>query len=147
MADASEYVQISLCAPVATVDAFDRIASVLDRDRAWVMLRAFSVYLKVEGAHILAEAEGIAELERGESVDFDATMDQIDKIISDAEQTGGKTDQFPSDRSVTGQFVSPEEAEANLSVLMESARMRAPSGSTSFSSNHDDLYDEFGLPK
>jgi hypothetical protein len=43
--------------------------------------------------------------------------------------------------------VSPEEAEANLSALMDSVRMRAPSGSASFSSNHDDLYDEFGLPK
>jgi predicted transcriptional regulator len=86
MSDVAEKVQISLRAPAATVDAFDRIARALDRDRTWVMLQAFSTYLKGEGGHILEEAEGIAELERGESVDFDEAMDEIDKIISDAEQ-------------------------------------------------------------
>ncbi len=86
MGDLSEKVQISLRAPAATVDAFDRIARALDRDRTWVMLQAFSAYLKGEGGHILEEAEGIAQLERGESVDFDEAMDEIDKIISDAER-------------------------------------------------------------
>ena len=86
MGDASEKLQISLRAPAATVEAFDRIARALDRDRSWVMLQAFSAYLRGEGGHILEEAEGIAELERGESVDFDEAMDEIDKIISDAEQ-------------------------------------------------------------
>ncbi len=50
------------------------------------MLQAFSAYPKSEGGHILQEAEGIAELERGESVDFDEAMDEIDKLISDAER-------------------------------------------------------------
>lgn len=147
MSDETEKVPISLRAPASTVDAFDRIARALGRDRAWVMLQAFSAYLKVEGAHILEEAEGVAELERGESVDFDESMDEIGKIISDAEQAGGTTDQFQSDRSIPSRLVTPEEAEANLSALMESVRVRAPGRSASFSSNHDDLYDEFGLPK
>ena len=86
MSDAVEKVQISLRAPAATVEAFDRIARALDRDRSWVMLQAFSAYLRGEGGHILEEAEGIAQLERGESVDFDEAMDEIDRIISDAEQ-------------------------------------------------------------
>jgi predicted transcriptional regulator len=86
MSDAVEKVQISLRAPAATVEAFDRIAKALDRDRTWVMLQAFSFYLKGEGGHILEEAEGIAELERRESVDFDEALDEIDKIISDAEK-------------------------------------------------------------
>jgi len=55
--------------------------------------------------------------------------------------------EFKSKRRIPSRLVSPEEAEANLSTLMDSVRMRAPSGSASFSSNHDDLYDEFGLPK
>ena len=87
--DASVKVQISLHVPAATVDAFDQIAEALDRDRTWVMLRAFSVRLRGEGSHILDEAEGIAQLDRGESV----------------------------------------------------------GGSASLTFNHDDLYDEFGLPK
>ena len=86
MGDASVKVQISLRAPVATIEAFDRIARALDRDRTWVMLQAFSAYQQREGGHILEEAEGVAELERGESVDFDEAMDEIDRIISDAEQ-------------------------------------------------------------
>ncbi len=53
------------------------------------MLQAFAFYLKGEGGHILEEAEGIAELDRGESVDFDAAMDTIDKIVADAEAGAG----------------------------------------------------------
>src|ERR1700735_4527327 len=86
MGDAAEKVQISLRAPAATVAAFDRIARALDRDRSWVMLQAFSAYLQGEGGHILEEAEGLAQLERGESVDFDEAMDEIDKLVSDAER-------------------------------------------------------------
>jgi hypothetical protein len=74
-------------------------------------------------------------------------MDEIDKIISDAKQTGRTTNQFESDRSVPSRLVGPEEAEANLVALMESVRGRAPGSSASLTSNHDDLYDEFGLPK
>ena len=53
--------------------------------------------------------------------------------------------ELQSKRRVPSRFVSPEEAEANLSALMKSVRARGPSGS--LSPNHDDLYDEFGLPK
>ena len=52
--------------------------------------------------------------------------------------------ELQSKRRVPSRFVSPEEAEANLSALMKSVRAR---GSVTLSSNHDDLYDEFGLPK
>jgi predicted transcriptional regulator len=83
------------------VDAFDRIARAVDRDCTWVILQAFSAYLQGEGGHILEDAEGIAQLDRGESVDFDEIMNEIDEIISEAEQTDGTKDQFPirSDRS------------------------------------------------
>ena len=50
--------------------------------------------------------------------------------------------EFKSKRRIPSRLVSPEEAEANLSALMKSVR-----GSVTLSSNHDDLYDEFGLPK
>jgi len=85
MRESVEKIQISLRAPAATIEAFDAIAEALDRDRTWVMLQAFSSYLKAEGGVILQEAKGIAELDRGESVDFDEAMEAIDEIISDAE--------------------------------------------------------------
>ena len=143
MSDVAEKMQISLRAPAATVAAFNRIAQALDRDRTWVALQAFSLYLKGEGGHILEEAEGIAELERGESVDLDEAMDEIDKLISEAEQKEGK-DELQSDLLTPRKLVSPEEAEANLSALMKSVRAR---GSATLSSDHDDLYDEYRLPK
>ncbi len=90
MFDSADSIHISLRAPVGTVDAFDRIAKALDRDRAWVMLQAFSSYLAGEGGHILEEAEGLAELERGDSVDFDEAMVRIDEIIAEAETKPAK---------------------------------------------------------
>ncbi len=85
MKNSAEKVEISLRAPAATIDAFDRIAKILDRDRSWVMLQAFSFYLRGEGDQILDEAEGVAELDRGDSVDFDEAMDDIDKLVSEAQ--------------------------------------------------------------
>jgi predicted transcriptional regulator len=84
MTDSADNIRISLRAPAGTIDAFDRIAKALDRDRAWVMLQAFSSYLAGEGGHILEEAEGLAELDRGDSVDFDEAMGRFDEIISEA---------------------------------------------------------------
>ena len=80
-----EKISVSLRVPVEICDAFDRVASVLERDRTWVMLRAFRDYLSGEGAYILTEAEGLAALDRGEGVDFDEVMDEIDTIIDRAE--------------------------------------------------------------
>jgi predicted transcriptional regulator len=85
MKRSAEKAQVSLRVPSTTIDALDRIARALDRDRSWVMLEAFSAYLKGEGGHILKEAAGIAELDRGESVDFDEAMDGLEKIIAGAE--------------------------------------------------------------
>ncbi len=89
MTELIQKAQISFRAPAATIDALDKIARALERDRTWVILRAFAFYLKGEGGHILQEAEGIAELDRGESVDFDQAMEGIDKIIADAEARAG----------------------------------------------------------
>lgn len=49
MSEAGGKVQISLRAPPETVEKFDRIAKLLERDRSWVMDRAFQHYLSEEG--------------------------------------------------------------------------------------------------
>ncbi|TGW07386.1 ribbon-helix-helix protein, CopG family, partial [Mesorhizobium sp. M2D.F.Ca.ET.145.01.1.1] len=51
--------QVSLRVPAAMLADFERIATALDRDRTWVMLRAFRVYLDGEGGHLLDEMKGI----------------------------------------------------------------------------------------
>ena len=55
--------------------------------------------------------------------------------------------EFKSSRRIPSRLVTPEEAEANLAALMEAIRARAPDASAAIASNHDDFYDEFGLPK
>ena len=85
MDDVSGKVQVSIRLPVEMHEAFGKIADALERDRTWVMLRAFRQYLESDGGDILREAEGLAALERGDGVDFDTVMDELDGIIAQAE--------------------------------------------------------------
>jgi predicted transcriptional regulator len=78
-------VQVSIRLPSEMAEAFETIAAALERDRTWVMLRAFRQYLEAEGGDVLREAEGIAALNRGEGVEFDQVMDEVDDIIAQAE--------------------------------------------------------------
>jgi hypothetical protein len=55
--------------------------------------------------------------------------------------------EFKSKRRIPSKFVTPEEAEANLSALMESVRKNRSSGMDADASDHREFYDELGLPK
>lgn len=77
-------VQISLRVPADLVQAFDKIAAALERDRSWVMQRALKLYLQEEGADLLQEIEGIESADRGEGVDFDIVLDELDAIVAAA---------------------------------------------------------------
>ncbi|RWX10208.1 ribbon-helix-helix protein, CopG family [Rhizobium leguminosarum] len=72
---------ISLRLPARTVEALDRIAQVLDRDRSWVMWKALDQYLANEGAEILRDAHGLDELDRGESVALDDALEKARMIV------------------------------------------------------------------
>lgn len=92
MARVSGRVQVSIRLPTDIHQAFGRIAKAMERDRTWVMLRAFHQYLENEGRDVLQEAEGLSALNRGEGVDFDQVMDEVDQIIARAEaRHAGKT--------------------------------------------------------
>ena len=78
----AERTQISIRTPAEMVAKFDRIAAALDRDRSWVMLQAFQFYLDREGAEILSDAEGIAAVDRGETVEWGAALERIDGAIA-----------------------------------------------------------------
>ena len=84
MVDQIEKTQISIRVPIDMIGAFDEVAKALERDRTWVMVRAFRHYLEGEGAEILQEAKGIAALDRGEGRDFDQVMDEADAVIARA---------------------------------------------------------------
>lgn len=77
---------VSLRVPPDVVEAFDRLAAILERPRSWVMVRALRCYLEEEGAEIFEDEESIAELDRGEVVSSEEMFRRLDAIIAKAEK-------------------------------------------------------------
>jgi len=76
--------QVSIRVPAAMIGDFERIARALDRDRTWVMLRAFRTYLDGEGRQLLDEIEGLDQLDAGEGIDLDDVLDEAEAITAAA---------------------------------------------------------------
>lgn len=78
---------VSLRVPNDVIEAFDRLATLLERPRSWVMLRALRHYLDAEGegGELMEDAESLAELDRGEGRPFEELLREIDSIIRKAE--------------------------------------------------------------
>jgi predicted transcriptional regulator len=72
---------VSLRVPDDVIEAFDELAKVLDRPRSWVLLRALRRYLEDEGAEIAADAESLAQLDRGEGTPFATIIEEVEQII------------------------------------------------------------------
>ena len=85
MSDGSGLLPVSLRLPADVIETLDKIAVALDRPRSWVMLRAIRQYIADEGQELLDVQQGIAEADRGELVDFEEVMAEIDEIIANAE--------------------------------------------------------------
>ena len=81
---------ISLRVPNDVVEAFDRIASALERPRSWVMLRALRQYLENEGRDVEEDTESLAELDRGERIPFEEVLDRLGAKIARAEARNKK---------------------------------------------------------
>jgi predicted transcriptional regulator len=77
---------VSLRLPSDLIEAFDRLAAILERPRSWVMLRALRGYLEEEGAEIFEDDESIAELDRGERVSSEEMEQRLNAIIAKAEK-------------------------------------------------------------
>ena len=85
MPEGSTAIPVSVRLPTEVIDTLDRVAAALDRPRSWVILHALRQYLADEGAEILDVQEGLAEVERGEVVDFDEAMAGFEAIVARAE--------------------------------------------------------------
>lgn len=72
---------ITLRLPVDVLEAIERIAETSDRSRSWVMVRAMRLYLAGEGAEILNVANGLGQLDNGESEDMDDVIAQVEQIV------------------------------------------------------------------
>jgi predicted transcriptional regulator len=77
---------VSLRVPNDLIQAFDKLAAVLDRPRSWVMLRALRQYLEDEGAEIAEDIESLAELDRGEVVSAEDLRSEVEELIAKAEK-------------------------------------------------------------
>ena len=78
---------VSLRVPDDLIQAFDKLAVILERPRSWVMLRALRQYLEDEGAEIAEDVESLAELDRGESAPLAESIREVREIIG---RTGKK---------------------------------------------------------
>ena len=91
MSVAQDKTQISIRVPFDMIATFDRIATVVERDRSWVMLRALKAYIeRGEGRDVLQEIAGLESLDRGEGVDFDTVIGEAEAIIAEAEASGNR---------------------------------------------------------
>jgi predicted transcriptional regulator len=80
---------ISLRIPADLLQKLDRIATIVERPRSWVLLRAIRQFLEDEGQEILDVQEGIEQLDRGEGIPFDQVMDELRDMIAKAEAKRG----------------------------------------------------------
>ena len=82
---------ISIRVPLDVLEKLDKIASAIDRPRSWICLRALRQYPADEGAEILDVQEGIAQLDRGESVPLDDVIAELEEVVgrTDAKRTSG----------------------------------------------------------
>jgi predicted transcriptional regulator len=79
--DGSTSSHVSLRVPDDVIEAFDRIAELLERPRSWVMVRALRQYLAGEGGELIEDATSLAQLDRGEGVPFETVLDEVDAIV------------------------------------------------------------------
>jgi predicted transcriptional regulator len=77
---------VSLRVPNDLVQAFDKLAVILERPRSWVMVRALRQYLEDEGAEIAEDVESLAELDRGESAPLAESIREVREIIGRTEK-------------------------------------------------------------
>jgi predicted transcriptional regulator len=76
---------ISLRIPADLLQKLDRIATIVERPRSWVLLRAIRQFLANEGQEILDVQEGIEQLDRGEGIPFDQVMAELEEKVAEAE--------------------------------------------------------------
>ncbi len=76
---------VPLSLPSEMIERIDQLAAVVERDRSWIMQRALETYLVEEGADLLEDAAGLAELEQGQFSELDEVLKKASAIIDRAE--------------------------------------------------------------
>jgi predicted transcriptional regulator len=77
---------VTIRVPSDVVEAYDRLAKILERPRSWVMVRALRAYLQAEGEEVFEDAEALAALDRGESVPMEDAITEMRETLAAAER-------------------------------------------------------------
>ena len=72
---ADDSVMFSARVPVDLAARFDAVAQRMDRSRSWLMIKALEALVEAEERRQAEVAEGFAQLDRGEGVDWDEAFD------------------------------------------------------------------------
>jgi predicted transcriptional regulator len=75
---------ISMRLPIDILADMEEIASICQRSRSWVFVRAMKAYLAAEGGEILDLAQARRDIENGEGQDLDEVIAEVDAILKDA---------------------------------------------------------------
>ncbi|MBD8685571.1 ribbon-helix-helix protein, CopG family [Rhizobium sp. CFBP 13717] len=75
---------ITMRLPKDVLAEIEEIAAACDRTRSWVFVRALKSYLAAEGRDILTLAQARQQVDRGEAVDLDDLIDEVDHIVKGA---------------------------------------------------------------
>ncbi|MCI9866107.1 ribbon-helix-helix protein, CopG family [Rhizobium skierniewicense] len=75
---------ITMRLPKDVLAEIEEIAAACDRTRSWVFVRALKSYLAAEGRDILTLAQAHQQIDRGEAVDLDDLVDEVDHIVKGA---------------------------------------------------------------
>lgn len=76
---------VSLSLPSVLIDQVDAAAALARRDRSWIMRRALEKYLAEEGADLIEDAAGLAELDQGKTSDLNEVLNKATAIVERAE--------------------------------------------------------------
>ncbi len=76
---------VSLSLPSDLIDQIDAAAVLAEKDRSWIMRRALEHYLAEEGADLIEDAAGLAELDQGQSTDLDEALKKATALVDRAE--------------------------------------------------------------
>src|SRR6185437_5310657 len=82
---------VTMRVPTDIVDAYDRLAKILERPRIWVMLRALRAYMDAEGFEIIEDSEVLAELDAGgDSVSAEDVIAEMRDMVEAGERRRAK---------------------------------------------------------
>lgn len=72
---------LTLRLPADVLTEIEQIATICERSRSWVMVRALKTYLAGEGREILDLARARDDVEAGRAFDLDDVIQEVETIV------------------------------------------------------------------